>query len=217
MAQAIFKSWLVDFEPWGGVMPEDWKVQTLLDNDLCKIISSSIESFNGTKVYYATANVNGTSISRGEEITFTNRASRANMQPTNNSIWFAKMKNSKKHLFLNSEMKEFINSSILSTGFCGLQADDNSFEYVSSYIKLPEFEELKDNYAKGTTQEAINLSDLEKFEIVIPNEEALKQFHETANPLFALISRNMTENLRLFEIRNSLLPKLMTGEITVTN
>ena len=25
MAQAIFKSWFVDFEPWGGVMPDDWE------------------------------------------------------------------------------------------------------------------------------------------------------------------------------------------------
>ncbi|MDR0500834.1 MAG: hypothetical protein LBG97_06270, partial [Coriobacteriales bacterium] len=31
MAQAIFKSWFVDFEPWGGVMPEDWTTGSLLD------------------------------------------------------------------------------------------------------------------------------------------------------------------------------------------
>ena len=32
MAQAIFKSWLVDFEPWGGVMPEDWRTASLTDS-----------------------------------------------------------------------------------------------------------------------------------------------------------------------------------------
>ena len=217
MALTIFKSWFIDFEPYDGQMPSDWKIQTLLDNELCTILGSGINDFDETKFYYATANVNGTYIGHGEEITFTNRASRANMQPTINSVWFAKMKNSIKHLFLNSEMKQFINSSILSTGFCGLQTNNRSFEYISTFIKLPKFEEIKDNYAKGTTQEAINLTDLAKIEIVVPTEKILNEFHELTKELYALISLNMNEDLKLIELRDSLLPKLMSGEISIAN
>ena len=215
MAQSIFKSWFVNFEPFNGTMPSDWKVQTLLDNELCRVVGSGIQAFEGEKMYYATANVNGTSISSGEKIEFGKRASRANMQPSVNSVWFAKMKNSIKHLFLNNEMKEFINTSILSTGFCGLQAKAESFEYVSTYIKLPEFEELKDKYSKGTTQEAINQSDLEKFSILIPSNSVLNDFHSTTKDLYSLLALNMNENLRLTKIRDILLPKLMSGEITI--
>lgn len=215
MAQSIFKSWFVNFEPFNGTMPSDWKVQTLLDNELCRVVGSGIQAFEGEKMYYATANVNGTSISSGEKIEFGKRASRANMQPSVNSVWFAKMKNSIKHLFLNNEMNEFINTSILSTGFCGLQAKAESFEYVSTYIKLPEFEELKDKYSKGTTQEAINQSDLEKFTILIPSNSVLNDFHSTTKDLYSLLALNMNENLRLTKIRDILLPKLMSGEITI--
>lgn len=56
------------------------------------------------------------------------------MQPTVNSVWFAKMKNSIKHLYLNEEMKTLIDNCILSTGFCGIQCSKESFEYVASFI-----------------------------------------------------------------------------------
>ena len=196
-------------------MPSDWKTQTLLENDLCKVIGSGINKFHNNKIYYATANINGTAISLGEEIKYNKRPSRANMEPTINSIWFAKMKNSPKHLFLNKEMNDFINASILSTGFCGLQANEKTFEYISTYIKLPIFEELKDNYAKGTTQEAINLSDLEKFSLIIPTDDVLDSFHSITKDIYSLISQNMNENLKLIKLRDCLLPKLMSGELSI--
>lgn len=49
------------------------------------------------------------------------------------------MKNSIKHLYLNKEMNELVNNSILSTGFCGLQCSEDTFEYVEhSYSSTPE-------------------------------------------------------------------------------
>lgn len=46
-----------------------------------------------------------------------------------------KMKNSIKHLYLNKEMDELVNNSILSTGFCGLQCSEDTLEYVASFIE----------------------------------------------------------------------------------
>ena len=97
-------------------IPKGWKVQTMLSNELFSVISSGIDRFS-TKKYYATADIIGTSIGEGSDIEYETRESRANMQPVINSIWFAKMKNSIKHLFLNKEMSSFVDNSILSTGF----------------------------------------------------------------------------------------------------
>jgi type I restriction enzyme S subunit len=44
MAQAIFKSWFVDFEPWGGVMPEDWRTTTLGEPLFTQTFHNYVES-----------------------------------------------------------------------------------------------------------------------------------------------------------------------------
>lgn len=131
-------------------VPVDWTVCNLFENPLTTVIKPGVEPFK-FKNYLATAEVNGTEISTGTIVEFETRESRANMQPYINSIWFAKMKNSIKHLYLNKEMTAIINGSILSTGFCGLQCDEDSFEYISSFIEHSYFETLKDMLAHGAT------------------------------------------------------------------
>lgn len=100
-------------------IPDGWNVESVYSNKLSSIIRPGVDKFD-TKTYFATADVKGTSISSGTLIDYENRENRANMQPSVNSVWFAKMKNSIKHLYLNEEMLPIISSSILSTGFCGL-------------------------------------------------------------------------------------------------
>lgn len=97
-------------------IPEAWTVCNLIENPLTSIIKPGVDVFD-TKKYLATADVIGTNISIGTQIEYVTRESRANMQPTVNSVWFAKMKNSIKHLYLNEEMKTLIDNCILSTGF----------------------------------------------------------------------------------------------------
>lgn len=137
------------------------------------------------------------------------------MQPTEYSIWFAKMKNSIKHLFLNSEMKPLIENSILSTGFCGLQCSENSFEYIASYITSSYFEIHKDMLAHGATQEAVNNDDLAGIHLLIPDQNTLAKYHNATQPLYAQISKNICENKELIELRDWLLPMLMNGQATV--
>ena len=84
-------------------IPVGWIAESVFSNSLTSIIKPDVDAFS-TKTYLATAEVNGTSISSGSIIEYETRESRANMQPTEYSVWFAKMKNSIKHLFLNPEM-----------------------------------------------------------------------------------------------------------------
>ena len=159
----------------------------------------------------------GTSISTGTIVDYDGRESRANMQPSINSVWFAKMKNSIKHLYLNKEMQPIISSSILSTGFCGLQCSEISFEYIASYVSNTYFEIHKDMLAHGATQEAVNNDDLAGVHIIIPEDTVLRAYHEATQAIYAQISKNICENQELVKLRDWLLPMLMNGQATISD
>ena len=197
-------------------IPENWKVQSVISNCLFSIIKPGVEIFN-TKTYLATADVKGTSISTGTIVDYDDRESRANMQPSINSVWFAKMKNSIKHLYLNKEMQPIISSCILSTGFCGLQCNEISFEYIASYVSNAYFEIHKDMRAHGATQEAVNNDDLAGIHIIIPKDTVLRAFHEATQAIYAQISKNICENQELVKLRDWLLPMLMNGQATISD
>lgn len=197
-------------------IPENWKVQSVISNCLSSIIKPGVEIFN-TKTYLATADVKGTSISTGTIVDYDGRESRANMQPSINSVWFAKMKNSVKHLYLNKEMQPIISSSILSTGFCGLQCNEISFEYIASYVSNAYFEIHKDMLAHGATQEAVNNDDLAGVHIIIPEDTVLRAYHEATQAIYAQISKNICENQELVKLRDWLLPMLMNGQATISD
>ena len=197
-------------------IPAMWKVESIISNSISTPIKPGIEPFS-VKTYLATADVNGTSISTGSVINYETREGRANMQPTISSVWFAKMKDSIKHLFLNREMTQLIDSTILSTGFCGLQCTEKSFEYIATFIEHSYFEDVKNILAHGATQESVNNDDLSGLAMLVPTSEVLELFHSKAKPLFAQIGQNICENKKLTEIRDWLLPMLMNGQATISD
>ncbi|UOE64822.1 restriction endonuclease subunit S [Mycoplasmopsis bovis] len=196
-------------------LPSTWEIQQLNNNVLCFIIPSGIEKFEGEKIYYQTKSLQNKSIKDGERITYKNRKRRANMQPIKNSVWFAKMKDTKKHLFISENMDFIINDSILSTGFCGLLCNKNSFEYISSIVMNSNFEEKKNFLSHGATQQAINIDDLSNMEITIPDKETLNKYHSLTKPLFLKITENIIENRKLSSLKEILLPLLMNGQVTI--
>lgn len=197
-------------------VPAGWKVETLFKNSLSDILKPGVEYFT-SKTYLATADVIGTDISSGSVIDYETRENRANMQPTLNSVWFAKMKNSNKHLYLNKEMQQLVDGCILSTGFCGLQCSEESFEYISSFIEHSYFEIQKDTLAHGATQEAVNNDDLSNVAIVVPSNEVLHLFHQRTSGIYSQISKNICENKELTKLRDWLLPMLMNGQATISD
>lgn len=72
-------------------------------------------------------------------------------------------------------------------------------------------------HGTGTTQQQLTIPDFHKTEIIIPPEEDMRAFTETVNPLFNQIWSNQDENTKLADVRNALLPKLMSGELDVSN
>lgn len=195
----------------GMEIPSHWTVAPLTKNSLCNLIKPGVDQFH-TKTYIATSDVVGTSLGSGSIIDYETHESRANMQPTLNSIWFARMKASRKHLFLNEGAAELIDNSILSTGFCGLQANETSFPYISTLIASPYFEQAKDRFANGATQQAVSNADLKHVKIAIPDHDTLSAFAEIADPLISLFNSNIMENQSLAAARDWMLPFLINGQ-----
>ena len=69
----------------------------------------------------------------------------------------------------------------------------------------------------GTTQQQLTVPDFRKTEIIIPDKNTMDSFTETVTPLFEQIWENEDENAKLAEVRDALLPKLMSGEIDVSD
>lgn len=226
-AQAIFKSWFVDFEPFQdgnfveselGMIPKGWEVGKLGKSKLGKIIGSGIEKFNGEKIYLATADVSDTAIINTSTIIYFNkRPSRANMQPKPKTIWFAKMKESRKLILVDDIDNEILENMIFSTGFAGIECNESSLYYLWTYIITEEFDKIKNSYCEGTTMQAINNKNINKILIIVPKDDVLDNFRKIVGPLFKNISRLKVQNKKLAEIRDALLPKLMSGEIDVSN
>lgn len=235
MVKTLYDYWFVQFDfpdkngkPYkssGGKMvwseelkreiPEGWKINNLFQNSLTTILKPKIEKFEGKKEYLATANINDRELTRGDKITYENRESRANMQPIKNSVWFAKMKASKKHLFLGEYSDDIIERNILSTGFMGLKCEEYAFEYLASYISSDIFEITKNEISHGATMQGIGNDDLKFINLLIPEKEIVINYKKKVEDIYKKMDLIRRENFKLVELRDWLLPMLMNGQIAV--
>lgn len=197
-------------------IPTGWKGQNMLRNDLFSVIKPKIDHFTGTKQYIATADVNDLSISNGSQITYDSRESRANMQPKEYTIWFAKMKDSIKHILVGDYSEDLIASSIFSTGFMGMETKKEAFEYLSLTIHRPYFELVKNANSNGATMAAIGNNDMKNIKLLVPDQRILAKFHEIVRPILEKMDHNRQESQKLAKLRDWLLPMLMNGQVNVT-
>ena len=87
-------------------------------------------------------------------------------------------------------------------------------EYLYCYLKSYNFQTLGSTSSIAT---AVNSKIIKAMPFVVPTDAELSAFHDFAAPAFGKIKACQHENTRLAELRNSLLPKLMSGEIDVSN
>lgn len=201
-----------------GKIPKKWEIDYLGSKKTSKIIKSGINNFKDKKIYLATADVDDDIIiNKDTLITKNDKPSRANMQPIENSIWFAKMKDSRKIIMVDKNSYDLINHTIFSTGFCGLECFKNSFYYLYSFILSKKFDTMKNTYCNGTTMQAINTKNIKQIKFVLPTANILNEYNELVKPLFDKINENKKEIEKLTKLRDILLPKLMSGEIDVSS
>ena len=89
--------------------------------------------------------------------------------------------------------------------------------FIYCTLKQPEVYSEVVNRGQGSAQPNISASDIMSIPCAIPSQEAINIFNNTALPLFDLIISNQRENQQLSELRDTLLPKLMSGDLDVSN
>lgn len=198
-------------------LSDDCKVP-LISQGVCRILPTKVAKYDGEKIYIATADVSEHAITnKATRLDYNSRPSRANMQPIPWSLWFAKMKESPKFIFINDNCSELVDNCIFSTGFYGLNADRDMFYFLWAFISSPDFDRTKDAYCSGTTMQALNNDGLNKIMVYSPSKEALHNFTAVAEPIFNAIHANVIENEQLAILRDALLPKLISGSLDVSS
>ena len=203
-AQALFKSWFVDFEPFGGQMPSDWKIGKVEDivdlYDSQRIPLSNNQRAGMKKVYpyYGATSVmdfvdnyifDGKYLLLGEDGTVIDDKGFPILQYVWGKFWV----NNHAHIM---------------TGKNGFNVESLYLFFNQTNVK---------GIVTGAVQPKINQANLKILPVNIPSNAVMNNFNKIIEPLFSLFRINTEENLRLVELRETLLPKLMSGEINVDN
>lgn len=201
-AQALFKNWFVDFEPFGGKMPEGWKEGTvseiivLHDSKRIPLSSQQREKMEKKYPYYGATSLmdyvdnylfDGIFLLLGEDGTVIDSEGFPILQYVEGKFWV----NNHAHILTGK----------------------NGFS-VEMLYQLFSLTNVKDKVT-GAVQQKISQGNLNSITTIIPPEEVCKKFDLLIQPLFAQIRNLKQENDRLSELRDTLLPKLMNGEIEV--
>ena len=186
----------------------------ILEAPFWRIISENVAPYEGTKRYYATADVEGLTIAgEGIDYTFAERPSRAQKQPIPFSVWFARMKETHKIAWY-SEMNAFAAAtSTLSSGFAGFEARD-PFHFPLLFLTLSsqEFHAQKDRFCTGATQMSLTNEGLARIQVPVPSEAAASRMGKLTLPMLnqMLVLQLQIQNLR--RTRDLLLPRLLSGQ-----
>jgi len=229
MAQTIYREWFVNFRVPGhkktefitghvGQLPKGWRMDSITEVPQLRFIGENVKPYNGEKLYYATADVQGISIvGQGEWYVYQTKPSRAQKQPVPNSVWFARMKESHKVLcFIDVNWNE-ASRLLLSSGFAGFEAANGWLSFLYYTINTVEFHRLKDQFCTGTTQMSLTNEGLAKIQVIVPTEEIVKEYDTVVHPMIDEILTLQKKNTNLRCARDLLLPRLISGEIDVEN
>lgn len=95
--------------------------------------------------------------------------------------------------------------------------DDHLRYYLYIWFKYLQGQALMQGIKGGSAQPKFNKTDFKNTSILIPPKYMLTRFHETVAPMFEMISERQTETARLADLRDTLLPSLMSGELDVSS
>jgi type I restriction enzyme S subunit len=107
---------------------------------------------------------------------------------------------------------------IVSTGFAVIRPDAATpFTFLFFAVTSNPFVDQMTTVAKGAAYPATSFDDFEKAKLLVPSDDLLKSFHEKAEPLFRQKHLLQRQVERLTQTRNLLLPRLISGKLSVEN
>jgi type I restriction enzyme S subunit len=239
MAAAIFKSWFIDFDPVHakaegrdpnlpaeiadlfpnafedsdlGPIPKGWDVAAL--KDLADVNARSIKkNYPHVRIRY----VDISSVSRGDldETTNYNIAdapSRARrLVQTGDTIWSCVRPNRKAYLYINQPSENLV----VSTGFAVLTPRSVPASYLHQWVTTQAFVDYLTAYATGAAYPAVKAETFEAAKMIRPSRGILESFQRLIDPLRARIAHGQRQNRSLIGLRDTLLPKLISGAVPV--
>ena len=239
MAQAIFKSWFVDFEPFKdkpfhetelGMIPEGWEVSTF-SSIIEKLISGDWGKETPTGNYvHKVACIRGCDFEniknglRGKTPErFIIERNFASKQPKPNDI-VVEMSggtatvSTGRICYITKELLDQYGGDIVCTNFCKIVRPLKGWsQYLYYYWQYKYDKKVMFCYENGTSgikNFAINdFIDIES--LLIPPKDELIKFNSIIDNIRVKIQMNGVENTRLASLRDTLLPRLMSGELIV--
>lgn len=215
-AQALFRSWFVDFEPFRdgpfvdsqlGKIPQGWKVgdiYTYMDVIYGAPYKSAL--FNTNKKGYPLIRIRDLK-------TYSPQFYTEEILPNTEYVDFGDIVAG-----MDAEFVPYIwkgEKGLLNQRVCKFIP---KYDYVSKYYILslirPELEFVQ-SYKVGTTVSHLGKSDIDKFKVITPPAEIVKRFSCIVDSFHQQIIKLAKENLNLSALRDTLLPKLMAGEIKI--
>ena len=207
-AQAIFRSWFVDFEPFGGVMPDDWRTGSL--SEICKYSKDKVNIEDLTlDTYYSTENM------------------QPNRQGAVKATTLPSIKQTtacKKGDVLISNIRPYFKKIIYCFADCGCSTDvlcfvPNRSKY-SSFLYCTLYSDKFFDYivagSKGTKMPRGDKQQIMMYPICIPSDAYIEKFNKAVLPMLETVYTNRLEADNLAMLRDTLLPKLINGEIDVS-
>lgn len=213
-AQAIFKSWFVDFEPFGGVMPGKW-CETVLRN-IATISTKSINPLKHPELYLEHYSIPAYDEQHYPVFEYANEIKSNKYVLTKNSVMISKLNPATKRIWRPLCLSD---NPVCSTEFIVYEAINPKYkDYIYSLIDSQSFSDYLCAHTTGSTnsrQRATPKTTLD-FPCVLPADDTMSQFCGVVSPIYNQIGANLIENQRLAFLRDTLLPKLMNGEIDVS-
>ena len=213
-AQALFKNWFVDFEPFGGKMPERWKMGTIADfgDVVCgKTPSTKVKDYYGDKTPFITIpdmHNNVFACYTERYLSEKGELSQKGKTLPQNSVCVSCIATPGLVVMVDepSQTNQQINSIIPKDNM------SSCYVYLTMYYLADTIKMLG---SSGSTTANLNKEQFSKIAVLIPTTKDLQNFDKLIKPIFENIKNNQHENKKLTSLRDTLLPKLMNGEINV--
>ena len=215
-ARALYQAWFVDYVPFNGVRPSDWIDDTI--NGLAKEVicgktpSTKAPEYYGNDIPFITIpDMHGNTYARTTERYLSSYGAQSQHKKTlpRNSICVSCIGTAGLVTLTaqESQTNQQINSIIPKEGY--------SPYYI--YLLMETLSVIINNLGQsGSTIVNLNKAQFGKIAVVIPSIETMKSFDEIVSPMFESILSNQKENIKLAELRDSLLPRLMSGKLDIS-
>ena len=212
-AQALFKNWFVDFEPFGGKMPEGWKVGKL--SDIAEIKTDTFKPEQNPDIQVEHYSLPAFDEKRYPTFEISKELKSNKFIISNDEVLVSKLNPTVKRVWRPYCLTE---KSICSTEFIVYKPISAELkDYLFSIVNSSEFNDFMCSNVTGSTnshQRTPPKTTL-NYEIPIPTKEILHKFCDIVAPMYDKIKENIKQNETVSSLRDTLLPKLMNGEIDV--